>query len=117
MIGKWEYIAEELRKGKMEELALMADKIEEHLKEIYGDTVTEAFAYDFLHDSIHVEISKVVEDGSYCVGCEETANKYGGTIYIGTTRCSMCEYGKKYGMCIHDDSEYVSIWTAIKGEK
>ncbi len=95
MLSKWGYIAEELRKGKVEELALMADKIEEHLKEIYDYTVTMEFTVDLKNDKLNNELHEVVMDGSYCIAC-----------FVSNGRCSVCKYGKKYGVCLSKHAEF-----------
>jgi len=122
MKSKWEWIEEKLRELGYSDLADMAKEIEQHLKEIYGNTVTEEWSRNYKLVNISydewstdrgrlLDICRVSDDRTYCVACDRARRKVGSWFC-----CNACEYGELYGRCSDKESEYDRFNMALRAK-
>lgn len=87
--SKWEWIADACRMNGYEKSAELAEQIEEQLKTLYDNTITEAWREDYqLYDPNPSDILEVAFKTSYCIGC-----------VIHQLECKSCAFGRKAGIC------------------
>jgi len=94
ILSKWEWIECECKKLGYTKSAILARKIENALKELYGDTMTKdkMDLKDFQDSAIRTGVTvhlirALATNESYCVACEDAMG------------CVACLFNKEYGGC------------------
>jgi len=116
ILSKWEWIIKRCKELGLHESAKLAKKIEEILKELYENTITEWWLMDYpelnmkynstedMIEKVFI-LKKVIGRNEYCVACVKSKND-----------CLICEFALYTGACYSPDSLFYKFVMTFKDE-
>jgi hypothetical protein len=113
--SKWEWIAQACRRHKAYLAEWYADRIEDSLRELYGNTKTELWS-SYLQDKVIRanpnkatldSIANIATNTYFCVACIATYRPhFPGAFGLRDLYCKECKFGALHGICTNEDSLY-----------